>query len=108
MIDTLTESDDEISVYGNWDAVYVNSNRAHATRYSYQFPIGTVMPEIMEEYFEQLEKEQPYIIVVEHGRVDESIIDFLNDNEYKLTWSQNGESLDGALIFCKWTRLAEN
>lgn len=99
ILDTLIGADDEISVYGNWNAIYVNSNRAHATRYSYQFPIGSVNPQIMGEYFEQLGAELPHVIVVQSGHFDDSIIQFLNENEYNLVWSQNGESLDGNLIY---------
>ena len=86
----LTSEDDAISVYGNWDIVYVKSQRKHATKYSYQFPIGQVMPEIMDEYMKQLEEEQPPVIVVTN--YDDNIQEFLEDNEYEKVWpEENGE-----------------
>ncbi|MBO4687453.1 MAG: hypothetical protein J5636_02985 [Clostridiales bacterium] len=84
-----TDETERISVYGNWGAIYVLSHRMHATRYSYVFPIGTVMPEIMEEYMESLQKELPVIIVVQAGRYDDNIQTFLNENNYQLEYSSN-------------------
>jgi hypothetical protein len=101
IIKTHTSENDTISVYGNWDTVYITSERPHATRYSYQSPIGVVMPKIMNEYLTQLQAELPKIIVVQAGRKDDTISNFLENNKYELIWSQNGESLDGALIYYK-------
>ena len=96
-----TNTDDAISVYGNWDLIYILSNRRHATRYSYQFPIGRVMPEIMEEYMRALEEEEPKVIVIQEGRYDDNINGFITNNNYHLTWSQYEDSTDGALIYMK-------
>lgn len=94
-----TDTDDAISVYGNWDLIYVLSGRRHATRYSYQSPIGSVMPEIMEEYMKALEEEQPKIIVIQEGRCDDNIMGFINNNNYHLIWEQYEDSTDGVLIY---------
>lgn len=94
-----TDIDDTISVYGNWDLIYVLSDRKHATRYSYQFPIGSVMPEIMEEYMKALEEEQPKLIVIADGKYDERIMGFLSNNQYHLIWTQYEDSTDGVLIY---------
>lgn len=90
----LTSEDESISVYGQWNIVYVKSQRKHATKYSYQFPIGQVMPKIMDEYMEQLKDELPSVIVV--ARYDDNIMSFLNENGYKKVWSNNkkGEKID--------------
>ena len=93
-----TETDDCISVYGNWDIIYVLSDRRHATRYSYQFPVAQVMPSIMDEYINQLAVEQPKVIVVTSGHWDDNITTFLYEYGYEIAWSQNGESQDGAII----------
>ena len=86
----LTSEDDVISVYGNWDIVYVESQRKHATKYSYQFPIGQVMPEIIDEYMEQLEEERPSVVVV--AVYDSNIQKFLDNNKYEKVWpGENGE-----------------
>lgn len=64
VINEYTIPDDAISVYGNYDLIYVLSKRKHATRYSYQFPIGRVKQEIIDEYHAQLQEELPTVIVV--------------------------------------------
>ena len=98
MIDEMTSEDDRISVYGSWDIIYVLSDRAHATRYSYQFPIGEVMPEIMEEYIEDLGKELPKVIVVAWGRYDKRIREFLKANHYVMQYASNNENLLHSMI----------
>ena len=102
IIENTTDEDDKISVYGNWDIIYVLSNRAHATRYSYLFPIGQVMPEIMDEYMESLQEELPRIIIVQNGRYDENIQSFLDDNDYQLRYSSNpNNQSDSYMLFIK-------
>ncbi len=66
----------------NWNVIYVLCNRMHATRYSYQFPIGEVNPPIMDEYMDSLQKELPRIIVIEPNHYDENIQEFLENNNY--------------------------
>lgn len=86
MDDYGIDEDEPISVYGNWDIIYVISKRPHATTYSYQFPIGEVMPSIMDEYMSQLEEELPAAIVVAAGKYDDNISEFLGEHGYKLVW----------------------
>lgn len=99
LVEDYTTEDDCISVYGNWDLIYVLSQRKHATRYSYQFPIGAVRPQIMEEYLTQLEEEQPKVIVVQPGHVDDTILGFLRENNYELLWPEPGEDMNEALVY---------
>lgn len=101
MVDGYTDPDDTISVYGNWDFLYVMCNRKHATRYSYQFPISQIMPRIMDEYMLELKQESPKLIVIQPHRYDENIADFLESNEYDLIWSQNRDDMDGASVYVK-------
>ncbi len=82
MIDDNTTDDERISVYGNGDIIYLVSNRLHATRYSYQFPIGEIAPDIMDEYFEEMENELPSIVVIWERQADERIEDFLSEHNY--------------------------
>ncbi len=93
IIDKRTEEFETVSVYGNWDIVYVLSNRMHATTYSYQFPIGEVNSEILDDYYEQLQKELPQVIVIQAGRYDDRIKYFLDANSYQLTFSNNGDDM---------------
>lgn len=99
IINAHVDENDTISVYGNWDYIYVIANRRHATRYSYQFPIGQVMPSIMEEYMEDLQKELPQMIIVQAGHLDDNIDDFLNANQYTLVWTPNEEFGDGPFVY---------
>ena len=88
-VSNLTSEDDVISVYGNWDIIYVRTHRLHATRYSYQNPIGKVMPEIMDEYLEQLSDELPPVIVVQDYSKDDNILEFLKQYGYKKVWPES-------------------
>ncbi len=96
VITNLTTVDECISVYGNQDIYYVWTRRKHATKYSYQFPIGQVMPKIMEEYMQQLSKELPLVIVVQKGRYDKNISCFLNEHQYTKVWPEKDKDLDYA------------
>ena len=99
LVQRSTEENDSISVYGNWDIVYVLSKRKHATHYSYQFPISDIMPQIKEEYWMQLENELPVLIVIQPGFFDDDISSFLNSNDYELLWIQENENMESAMIY---------
>lgn len=100
VITNLTTADESISVYGNQDIYYVWARRKHATKYSYQFPIGQVMPEIMKEYMQQLTKELPPIIVVLKGHYDKNISRFLEAHQYTKVWSEkNLDDKQSTLVF---------
>lgn len=99
MINEACDESDTISVYGNWDAVYLASNRFPASKYSYQFPIGQVDSTIMDEYFEELAENKPKLIVIEAGRYDEAISIFMGDNGYKQYYTNSGEDMQGIFIY---------
>ena len=102
IIDSNTDEDQAISVYGNWDYIYIISNRKHATRYSFQFPIGQVDTQIMEEYLGQLQQEEPPVIVIQNGYYDDTIKSYLDRNQYRLEWAENVDiPTDGALVYMK-------
>ena len=86
-IEENTSESEKISVFGNYDLIYLESRRMHATRYSYQDPIGTVMPEIIDEYLEELEEDLPKVIVVEKNKISQRLYTFLLTHGYTLTWS---------------------
>lgn len=101
IVDEYSSEEDTISVYGNWDIIYVLTHRTHATQYSYQSPIGTVMPEIMEDYMKQMKNEQPAIVIVQKGHWDDNIKQFLQENDYELIWTESEKMSEGALAFHK-------
>lgn len=80
-----SDEDDTISVYGNRNMFYVLTKRQSASKYSYQFPIGTIRKEILEEYMEDIQKTIPQLIITHKDRFnDESMNTFLDDNNYEL------------------------
>jgi len=101
IIENFTRKDEKISVCGNWDDIYVKSQRQHATKYSYQYPIGNISPMIMNQYMKELKEEQPKVIVVQTQRCYDNIIFFLIQNEYNLVWSFNANQVDGANVYVK-------
>ncbi len=102
-IKSNTQPDDTISVYGNHDVLYIVSNRKHATKYSYQFPIGKVDSSILDDYFEQLQNELPVMIVVCESNDNGRIENFINENKYHLAWSEikDGGLYNGMSIFMR-------
>ena len=99
IVSKKTSKDDSISVFGNWDIIYVMTKRKHATKYSYQFPISEAMPSILDEYFTQLEEEQPKIIVIKNGKYLDEMKEFLKKYHYSLIWQENANIDSSALIF---------
>ena len=98
IVEKETTYAEAISVYGSWDTIYLLTGRIHATRYSYTDPLVDYMPEIKDEYFEQLKKELPRIIVIQGGFYDDDISNFLTENEYDIIWHEDKEER-AAMIF---------
>ena len=79
---------DQVTVFGNNDVIYLASDRQSVSRYSYQSPIGSIDPTIMDSYFEDLETKLPKAVVV---NMELSISDqdyqrmysFLDDHSYQ-------------------------
>ena len=94
-----TDEKDKISVYGNWNIIYVISKRMHATKYSYQIPLIYVKEDIKNEYFEQLKEEKPKLIVIQKTFYDDNIKGFLDENNYQLIFMENEDINESSLIF---------
>lgn len=89
-----------LSVFGNWDTIYVLTERPHATRYSFQFPIGDVDHEIIDDYFSQLQDELPDMIVVKCRMWHEEMGQFLAENNYQMIYAENSEDpFSGAALW---------
>jgi len=104
LIDENTDANDKISVYGNWDLVYVISDRMHATHYSYQYPIGEIVPEIKAQYFTELEIEKPKIIASRRCDMDDTMESFLVDHGYSLLWYEDdswGDGEESAIVYIR-------
>ena len=93
-----SDENDTISVYGNWDIIYLLSNRKHATRYSYQNPIDRISLRIRNDYFKQLKEEKPKLIVVERGK-NKNVKDFVDNNNYSIIWHDNDDLNKSIVIY---------
>ena len=81
-----TTEEEKISVYGNRDVIYNLSGRLSVSKYSYQTPIGIINPEIMEEYYDDLKKQKPKLVIIAR-QSDEGIDSFLWENHYEFVVS---------------------
>lgn len=89
-IEKNTKEKDLISVYGNFNILYLLSHRLSASKYSYQFPIGEINPKYMDEYFNDLQSKRPKIIAVQKSRLNNARMKaFLNDNGYEEAYKSN-------------------
>ncbi|MGN1159534.1 MAG: hypothetical protein ACI4SE_04990 [Lachnospiraceae bacterium] len=98
IIEDNTTEQDKITVYGNWDVIYVATKRLSASRYSYQYPISNIDPNIMDEYFEELTDDLPAMIVIAEGFWDERMQEFVMGYNYNLIWSSK-ETYDGIMVY---------
>lgn len=90
LIERNTSTDERIIVFGNYDLVYLKSRRRAASKYSYQFPIGTIYPKIMDDFFYEIEVALPKVAVVdyrfnlsEHRFFYKKIDCFFQENKYE-------------------------
>lgn len=97
-----TSPDDAISVYGNWDFLYIRTNRRHATKYSYQSPLTLVSDEIDNEYWQQLKAEQPALIVSAYPDTEKTELmnQFVSENGYTQIWTDENNAT-GITIYIK-------
>ena len=89
IVEACTSEDDTITVLGNWDIVYVLTQRMPASRYSYQSPISSVKTSIIDEYFEDLEESQPALIIITSTYTEgdtqyDRMMEFIDTNGYVL------------------------
>ena len=99
LIKQNSSDDDAISVYGQQGIFYVLSQRKHATRYCFQWSDGYPIEVFIDDYFKQLTKEQPKLIIVSSAYLDEKMTHFLEENNYQLLWREDSE--DGLSVYQK-------
>jgi len=93
IVEKNTNTDDKITVYGNWNLVYLRCNRLPASKYSYQFPIGDVNPDIMNEYYDDISLNRPKVFVVQSHMSNDNLLEFLDINHYDKSWEENSEGV---------------
>ncbi len=62
-----TNQEDRIIVWGNWNIIYVLTQRLPASKYSYQFPIANIKNDIYVEFFAELSINKPKYIIIQPG-----------------------------------------
>lgn len=83
LMDGESDRSESITVYGNWDYVYLRCGRMPISKYSYQFPIGEVRESIMDEYYDEIEKRRPKFFIIQNIYINDIVLDFLSRNEYR-------------------------
>ena len=94
-----SSTDDKITVWGNWNFLYLYTCRLPASKYSYQYPIALVDPSIYDDYFEDLEKNIPKIIVVQSGYSQDLITNFADKHDYELVYPSENSSDGNCLVY---------
>ena len=78
-----TSPTDPISVYGFFNHIYLICNRKSSTKYSYQTPISAVDPDILDDYYRELESHPPKAIVIYGPTAYERMAEFLSLHNYE-------------------------
>jgi len=95
-----TSPRDKIFVFGNWDCIYLMTDRMHATKYSYQYPPCYLSLDLMNDCYQELESQKPGVIVVQAGQYN-MISWFLEEGRYRLIWSEDPGDLLGSISVFK-------
>lgn len=82
-ISNNTETNEEISIWGNENYIYTLSERKSASKFSYQFPICYVEDFVLKGYFNDLRNNPPKVIVVTRD-INDDMTTFLNEEKYEL------------------------
>ncbi len=91
VVNNYSNDEDYISVYGNSNWIYVITHRLSASRFSYQIPVCDMVPEYMDQYWNDLKENQPKLFItinIEDKRVKE----FLDNNHYELLWKSDNDN----------------
>ena len=93
LVEEWTDEMEPISVYGNYDIIYAETKRPHATTFSYQIPIGDVEPAFLKKYWKQMKTEKPKVLILGGDVDNDKIQHFIEKNDYYLLWHSDSEIL---------------
>lgn len=78
-----TTEEDRIIVLGNWDIIYNLSGRFAASKYSYQSPPLNIDSERAEEFYCEIQKNRPKVIVLPEGSFGyDWTLQYIEENNY--------------------------
>lgn len=89
-----SDANDKIIVWGNWNIIYVQSDRLPASKYSYQFPVGNIDENIIKDFYNEINETVPKMVIIPQGSELGTMENFLNEHNYT-----NVYEIDGAVIF---------
>ena len=94
VIQENTSPDDRILVVGNWDVIYLLSNRFCSSVQSFQSPLHSISPELKSRFWEEMKDAVPPSIVVYNESqlafTKDELTDYLEKNHYMEIDSFNG------------------
>lgn len=83
-VQDYTQPEDQITVCGNTDLIYLASGRMSSSYYSYQTPIASFDSEILPAYLNDLRKNNPSAIVMPNNyEFREELMMFISENDYR-------------------------
>jgi hypothetical protein len=88
-----TDDEDTVFVLGNRCQYYLFSGRGAASKYIYQFPLVSVVPEIYDELCSDLYSNKPAFIIVDSVRKNEqlaSVFSLIDDEYYECFQAESG------------------
>ncbi len=102
IVDTINNSaseDDLLSVYGNWSIIHVKTKLVSPSRYVFQYPVGEIKKEILDEYFNELQETPPRWLVVQYEYMDDRMKAFIERNAYEVCMGENENPV--AMLYIK-------
>ena len=79
-----TVEGDKISVCGTHDSIYLLSGRQSVSKYSYQYPIAQIDPQIRDAFLSDIQRLEAQLIVVDPGHFPLEDIIGIIDTDYEL------------------------
>lgn len=86
IIDEYVAPEEKIQVIGNYDFVYVMSQREAASKYSYQVPIAWIDESIENEFKNDMREKLPCIVIVDDYSYDGKMNLFVTQEDYELIY----------------------
>lgn len=91
-----SKTSDRILVCGNWNNMYLLSDRLAASIYSYQDPITQVDPTLSRDFYKGIDAEKPKLIVLSEGATDyKKLSRFVQQNRYEKV----GDTVGGVIVY---------
>ena len=89
-----SDTDDKITVCGNDDMYYNLSGRFSASRFSYTLPLFTVNNNYRNEFYNDIEKTKPKVIILPNSYYDyKAMMDYIQKNNYETVTSLKSKNI---------------